>query len=419
MGAWLPTGQSHNCPTGPLICKVCQGIPCVWQNTALSNGMNTEPMPPPGETPGSLSRKESELESSRATIIQVLGWLDQWSPATASLVGVVLIFSIGLLGYLTGPQLSSSFLYLIPILLVTRVAGFRAGILAATLAAMIWLVGDLNARHQFANSVTPYWNFLMRVATFLVAVGLVAAMGTLHAHLENRVRERTAALEAQIAENRKLETTILNLSDTERAAIGQDLHDGLCQQLVSAAFSTNILEKELIRKDLPEAERASRIADMIDEGITQARNLARGLYPVRLETEGLEMALRELAVVIGRRYGLECRMHCEHPLPPFKANLGIHLYRITQEALVNAAKHSQARNLIIHLTMKDNRVRLEVVDDGTGIDRQQENPAGMGLKIMEYRARMIGADFTIRNRQGGGTLVACETIAEPLEKTQT
>lgn len=210
-------------------------------------------------------------------------------PGVAAVCGI-LILGIGYLSYRTGPHLSCSLLFLIPVLVVSRAGGLVPGTLAAVFAAATWLAAELAVGLEQGHPVTPYWNAGMRLGTFLVAVGLVSAMKSLNAHLEERVRERTAALEAQIAEKRELEKNILAISDRERAGIGLDLHDGLCQQLVSAAFSANLLHEELERSAKDAAARAGQIADLIDDAITQARNLARGLYPVRLETEGLETA---------------------------------------------------------------------------------------------------------------------------------
>lgn len=345
-------------------------------------------------------------------MIRALHWLDRLSPFAAGIIGVILICSIGVFSIELGPQLSGSFLYLIPILLVTRIAGFRAGNFAAVLAAVIWLGAELNAGMNIEHPVIPYWNLMMRMGTFLVMVSLVAAMRTLNAELEERVIERTAELEAQIDANRHLEKTILDVSDLEQARIGQDLHDGLCQHLVSAAFSANMLQQSLAKDSAPESRDAERIADMIDDSITQARNLARGLYPVRLETEGLEMALRELASTLGQRFDIPCTVECHDAFPPCGANTGIHLYRIAQEAVTNAAKHANARNILIHLSADSLHFLLKIQDDGIGIDRSNIEPRGMGLSIMEYRARMIGADLRVTRLTTGGTEVVCELRVE-------
>jgi len=350
--------------------------------------------------------------------VRCLRWLEMRSPKGTWVVGTGLIFGIGILSYISGPQLSCSLFYLIPILLITWVAGFRAGLFSALLAAVIWLIADLAVGFIYGHPVTPYWNATMRFGTFVVAASLVSAMRSLNDHLEERVLDRTAALEAQIEEKRELEKNILEISDRERAVIGQDLHDGLCQQLVSAAFSTNLLHEKLSKQQSSGTEDTARIGDMIDEAITQARNLARGLYPVRLETDGLEMALRELAATTSSRFNLNCILEYQDSMPTCGETIGIHLYRIAQEAVVNAAKHSKSTQIILSLSKTESKVRLVIGDNGVGIETVPSNPDGMGLRIMEYRARMIGAKFDRNSLAGQGTRITCELDVRALVANQ-
>ncbi len=358
--------------------------------------------------PGGAAATGPVPERPMPVLVRILRQLEGLSPMAVWVLAAFLIACIGTFSYLSGPELSGSLLYLIPVLLVSHVAGFRSGVVAALLAASIWFAADLNAGTGEGRAFTPYWNLLMRSGTFLVAVGLVAATRSLNAHLEERVKERTAALEAKMEENRELEKCILDISDREQVRIGQDLHDSLCQQLVSVAFSANMLQERLAKDGAVANRDASRIADMIDDSINQARNLARGLYPVRLETEGLELALRELADTMSRRFQVSCTVECPSPIPSCDPAIGIHFYRIAQEAVVNAAKHAKARNILLSLSATAGQVKLTIEDDGEGMIRVPRNPDGMGLRIMEYRARMIGADFKIAHRLPCGTMVSCE-----------
>jgi signal transduction histidine kinase len=341
-------------------------------------------------------------------LVRILRQLEGLSAAAVWALAAFLIACIGIFSYVSGPEFSSSLLYLIPVLLVSHVAGFRSGVVASLLAASIWFAADLNADTAQSRTFTPYWNVLMRSGTFLVAVGLVAATRSLNAQLEERVKERTAALEAKMVENRELEKSILDISDREQVRIGQDLHDSLCQQLVSIAFSANMLQQGLEKDGVAANRDVLRIADMIDDSINQARNLARGLYPVRLETDGLELALRELAATMSRRFQVSCTVECPSPIPPCHPAVGIHFYRIAQEAIVNAAKHARAQNVLLSLSATAGQVKLAVEDDGEGMVHVPRNPDGMGLRIMEYRARMIGAGFMIAHRLPRGTVVSCE-----------
>lgn len=213
------------------------------------------------------------------------------------------------------------------------------------------------------------------------------------------------------AERRKLESQLLEITDREQARIGQDIHDGLCQQLVSLAFDANSLHRALTAKHQPEARMAQRLSDFLDESITEARELSRGLFPVRLENEGLPSALEELARSIGRRFKVRCRFQNRSKLAVKDGTVATHLYRIAQEAVTNAVKHAQSHAISISLTSHAEQLELAVADDGTGIrPRPSEGRTGLGLHIMNYRARSVGGRLQISPRPGGGTLVLCTLV---------
>ncbi len=211
-----------------------------------------------------------------------------------------------------------------------------------------------------------------------------------------------------ITERHSLERQLLEISDREQARIGQDIHDGLCQHLVSLAFDANWLRNALSSKGRPEATKARRIADCLDQAITEARQLARGLFPVRLETEGLAPALEELANATAARFKLHCRFDSKGTVSVKNAAVATHLYRIAQEAVANAVKHSGARNLSIQLRARARTLELTIEDDGSGLpSRTSRKSAGMGLHIMDYRARSIGGSLQLGAAPAGGTVVCC------------
>jgi signal transduction histidine kinase len=217
---------------------------------------------------------------------------------------------------------------------------------------------------------------------------------------------QAAAVIARIRTEESLQSQILEISDREQARIGQDIHDGLCQQIVGAAFAANSLEQSLAAQGRPESANAGRMCLLLDEAITESRRVTRGLYPVRLRTEGLAPALEELATTTGARFNVACSfqagpegMHCE-------TTIATHLYRIAQEAVNNAIKHSGASTIGIHLNYAEGVLQLEVRDNGKGIPDLRERNSGMGLHIMDYRARSIGAELSIRG-SAKGTSVLC------------
>jgi two-component system, LuxR family, sensor kinase FixL len=208
-----------------------------------------------------------------------------------------------------------------------------------------------------------------------------------------------------VTERRRLEGEILEISDREQRRIGQDLHDGLCQQLVSTAFASNRLSQQLATKAPSEAGTARQIAGWLDEAISQSRALARGLYPVKLEADGLASALQELAEYVNERFGITCTLENMEAVSLVDNAVATHLYRIAQEAVINAVKHSKAGRILIKLTSKDGNISVRVEDDGVGIPDGIAN--GMGLHIMQYRTRMIGGSLKIEHGTNGGTVVVC------------
>jgi two-component system CheB/CheR fusion protein len=205
----------------------------------------------------------------------------------------------------------------------------------------------------------------------------------------------------------RLERQILEISDREQAHIGQDIHDGLCQQLVGIAFDANALEKMLVECSRAEAIAARRISMELDEAISESRRVSRGLCPVRLETEGLEPALKDLANSISERFRIRC--FCKATSPEFECDstTATHLYRIAQEAVNNAVKHSGARCVSIHLADHDGEIEMIVRDDGKGFEPGSTRTGGMGLYIMDYRARSIGGTVRVRRGSENGTVVTC------------
>jgi len=202
-----------------------------------------------------------------------------------------------------------------------------------------------------------------------------------------------------------LERQILEISDREQARIGQDIHDGLCQQLIGMAFNVHSLEQSLNSENRAEAAAARKISMLLDEAITESRRVCRGLYPVRLKTEGLIPALEELAHAVTERFNLPCE--CEFGTRRLLCDMttATHLYRIAQEAINNAVKHSAAHHLQLRLDISDGGLELQVRDDGKGFRLKSGQAAGMGLHIMDYRARSIGGNLEIQQTTEGTTVI--------------
>jgi signal transduction histidine kinase len=222
-----------------------------------------------------------------------------------------------------------------------------------------------------------------------------------------------------ISARKKLERQIAEASDREQRRLGEDLHDGLCQHLVSVAFAARKLAAKLAEQSLPEAEDAAQIAELLSESIAQARAVARGLYLVPLEVGGLGSALEEFVMQVRARHRIPCQFVDQVAVPVVGETVVTNLFRIAQEAVNNAVKHAQAGRIAVTLSADAAQICLTVEDDGRGFQKASNETHGMGLHLMNYRARMTGAALHIEPRPTGGTMVSCSIRRENLTEQMT
>jgi two-component system CheB/CheR fusion protein len=211
-----------------------------------------------------------------------------------------------------------------------------------------------------------------------------------------------------VTERRRLEKEILEISTREQRRIGHDLHDGICQQLAGIGFLSDILADKLQEQNRPEAAEAQSISELVNKANKQTRGVARGLFPVRLEENGLASALEELAENAGGFLNTRCEFRCSGPILIQDHAVANHIYYIAQEAIVNAVKHGKAERIEVGLVgANGGGCILTVRDNGVGLNSGVAPSRGMGIRIMKYRARMIGAEVQVQPATGGGTEVVC------------
>lgn len=221
------------------------------------------------------------------------------------------------------------------------------------------------------------------------------------------------ALVAAQAEQKRLEREILAAGERERHSIGADLHDNLGQQLTALELMCATLKEDAAGQPAL-AKGLDAMGKMLREAIAQTRFLARGLVPVGSEPDALLIGLTELA----ERTNALGRLHCRVSSPdsvtiadPFVAG---HLYRIAQEAVNNAIKHARARHITIRLRREGDALVLEIADDGSGMMKNRKSGAsGLGLGVMQHRAKVIGADLTITSKRGEGVTIRCTLPRTP------
>jgi len=210
-----------------------------------------------------------------------------------------------------------------------------------------------------------------------------------------------------ISERKRLEAEILQVSEREQRRIAEDLHDGVGQQLGGISCLSDVLKKNLAEQASPEAEAAARISQLLNVAMAQTRSVARGLYPVAPETNGLMSALENLATRVTDLFKVSCQYECPQPVLIEDNAMATHLYRIAQEATTNSVKHGKAQQIKIGLFSTPERIVLEVSDDGVGFKRSERHAKGLGLRIMNHRASMIGGNMVVQKNAGGGTVVVC------------
>jgi signal transduction histidine kinase len=210
---------------------------------------------------------------------------------------------------------------------------------------------------------------------------------------------------AAVIDRRQLEEELLAISGREQQRIGQDLHDGSCQRLVGIEFRNSVLVQQLAKQEA-RAE-AMRIGELIRDATRQARLLAKGLSPVQLDAAGLMSALQELTSSVSKLFDISCRFECPQPVLVADNTIATHLYRIVQEAISNTVKHGQAKFITVSLSCSVDQLTLTIWNNGAEFPAGASADGGLGLRIMRYRAEMIGATLKIGSVIGKGTTVEC------------
>ena len=215
-----------------------------------------------------------------------------------------------------------------------------------------------------------------------------------------------------VTAQRRLERQMLQITLDERRRFGEELHDGLGQQLTAIEMMTHTLARELKTPAPKQAKTAFEITNYLRRAITQAREIAHGLSPVAAEGDGLRNALQELARMTALA-GVPCDFQCTEAVKIEDAGVAAHLYRVAQEGVTNALKHSKARQIRLRLEDGGATVDLTIEDDGKGFSKRKASPDGMGLQVIQHRALLIGASLAIESVAGKGMRIICSLPKKP------
>src|SRR6266487_4602428 len=201
--------------------------------------------------------------------------------------------------------------------------------------------------------------------------GVLSKLRTLVLELDRRVRERTSALQREVAERQRLDQEIARVADRERSRLGQDLHDSLGQHLTGTALAAQVLKERLAARSAPEVPEAEKLVHYVEEGIDLTRNLARGFFSPELEADGLMVALQGLAENTTERFRINCAFDGDESVRIHDSTVATQLYRI-------------------------------------GFPEKLPQPEGLGLRLMRHGAALAGATFDVRRNGPNGTIATCK-----------
>lgn len=324
-----------------------------------------------------------------------------------------IVGGIAWVDYLTGYETFFFVFYLAAVFLAVWYVGASSGVLISALSVTAWVSTNIAAGEHYTSYFVPIWNATIMFLFYLVVVVLLAKLRNLQRELETRVRQRTAALNEEVRERTRLQRELVETAEREQRRISYDMHDGLCQQLTGTALVSHALGQKLANQSLPEAAEANRLVNLIEEAIELTRSLARGLDPIEVQTGKLADNFQALAARKSKRFNVSCQFEGQQAVPLNDVKVATQLYRIAQEAVINAARHGKAKHITIRLDYLAGKIVLTITDDGTGLPENARNADGMGLRIMAYRAEMIGATFHIeRLSSSSGTRVTCTLVSK-------
>jgi signal transduction histidine kinase len=311
---------------------------------------------------------------------------------------------LGYVDYITDYEQTFLLFYLVPIGLGTWFGAYWIGIVFSMFSIVAWTVSDVAA----GVPTVGIWNIVMVFGSYAVFTTLLSKLCTLLNELDQRVRDRTAALKREMAERERLDKEINEVADRERRRLGQNLHDSLGQHLTGTALAAQVLRERLADRSATEVAEADKVVRYIEDGIDLTRNLARGFFSPELEADGLNVALQGLAENINERFHVPCTFNGDDAINVGDSTTAAQLYHIAQEACMNAVKHSGASKIDIDLARDGQMLTLAVSDNGWGFPNRIPEPPGLGLRLMAHGASLIGGKLSVTGSRDGGTLVTCK-----------
>jgi signal transduction histidine kinase len=344
----------------------------------------------------------------RSHFARIKNFLTHRSKLWTMSVSLLLLAVVGLIDYQAGFERSWLVFYLLPVALGTWFVGWRFGVIVCALSVTAWIVGDIEAGAVYSSPSIPIWNASIAITSFLIVVWLLHRLHSLLNQMEDRIQQGISALREEMKMREQLEKDVTEAAERESQRIGHELHDSLGQHLTATSLALQVLSGKLATESSPRSKDVDQAVELVEQGIDLTRKIAKGLFPLELEGEGLAAALLELSRVTALNHHVACELKCESSVRLSDSTTATHLYRIAQEAVINAVKHGHVSRIDIELSRRDTSLTLSIKDDGIGLPADLPDSGGIGLRIMSSRAGMIGGLLSVKNQAEGGTIVRCD-----------
>jgi PAS domain S-box-containing protein len=219
----------------------------------------------------------------------------------------------------------------------------------------------------------------------------------------NDEKKREKEMEVINEDLRRLSTHLQQIREEERKMIARDLHDDLGQQLTGLQMDVHWMQKKLQQADPQLLNKINEINEMVDHTIRSIRRILSDLRPAILDDLGMLAAMEWLNQETTKRYPINIHFQVNTQEIPLSPDAASGLFRIYQEAINNAIKHANAKNITTIIEVTDTQLTMSITDDGKGIVNTQKQEKGYGLLGIKERTYILGGTFSIQTEEGKGT----------------
>lgn len=227
-------------------------------------------------------------------------------------------------------------------------------------------------------------------------------------------RRRLTGMLMPIPEQKHLEWECLRVSERECNRIGQELHDDLCQMLAGLTFMMHVIGQRANKVAPDLGAELAELGTQVQGATDRVRAMAHGLFPAQLNYSTLRETCTQLARQTRTRFAIQFDVELPKKLPPHSPEQIVHVYRIAQEAVSNAIRHGAATSIKLEVVTTPTELQMSISDDGKGFPAASVRPEGIGVHVMQYRARVLGGAVTFKNISPRGALVQLSyPISEP------